>query len=54
MDPNSIKLENVSKLFEYEKFSRDLDSIDDINNLRDIAKCYFKLYLRQQEVLVNF
>lgn len=54
MDPNSVKLENVNKLFEYEKFSRDIDSIDDINNLRDIAKCYFKLYLRQQEVLVNF
>jgi len=53
MNPNSIELENVNKLFEYEKFSRYLDSIDDTNTLRDFAKCYFKLYLRQQEVLVN-
>lgn len=51
MDPNSIVLEDVNKMFEYEKYSRDIDSISDINTLRDCAKSYMKLYLKQQEVL---
>ncbi len=53
MDPNSISLENISKLFEYEKLSRDIDSIDDIKTLRNFAKSYAKLYLSQQEVISN-
>ena len=51
MDPDKITLENISKMFEYEKLSRDLDSICDIDTLRDYAKCYIKLYLKQQEVI---
>tara|TARA_Y100001958_G_C21125495_1_gene468384 strand:- start:368 stop:577 length:210 start_codon:yes stop_codon:yes gene_type:complete len=51
LDPNSISLDKPSKSFEFEKVSRDLDKIDDANVLRDIAKCYIKLYLKQQETL---
>jgi len=51
LDPNSISLDKPSKSFEFEKVSRDLDKIDDVNVLRDIAKCYIKLYLKQQETL---
>ena len=51
MDPNSILLENISKMFEYEKLSRDIDSIDDIETLRNFTKSYLKLYLKQQEVV---
>ena len=51
MDPNKIKLEDVNKLFEYEKLSRDIDSIDDIEILRNYSKSYIKLYLKQQEVV---
>jgi hypothetical protein len=50
MDPNDIKLDNLSKSFEYVKASTEIDSITDIDNLKQIAKCYFKLYLKQQEV----
>ena len=53
MDPDKISLENMSKLFEYEKISREIDSIDDIVQLKNIAKCYYKLYLKQQEVISN-
>lgn len=53
MDPNSITLENINKLFEYEKLSRDIDSISDIETLRNFAKSYLKLYLSQQEVISN-
>lgn len=51
MDPDKIQLENLSKNFEYVKTSMEIDSIDDINELRNIAKSYIKLYMKQQEVL---
>jgi hypothetical protein len=44
----------MTKLFEYEKLSRDIDSIDDIETLRNLAKSYIKLYLKQQEVVADF
>ena len=53
MNPDEIKLENLSKSFEYFKYSSEIDSIDDIDKLKDIAKCYYKLYLKQQEVILN-
>ena len=53
MDPSKITLESMSKLFEYEKLSRDIDSIDDIETLRDLSKSYVKLYLSQQEAISN-
>ncbi len=53
MDPNEIKLENFSKMFEYEKISRDIDAIDDINILKKFAKSYAKLYIKQQEVITK-
>jgi len=51
MDPTSITLEDINKLFEYEKIVRDIDSIDDIETIRDFAKAYVRLYLKQQEVV---
>lgn len=54
MNPDQIQLEDVNKLFEYEKLSRDIDSIEDIVILRNYSKLYIKLYLKQQEVLTKF
>jgi hypothetical protein len=51
MDPDKISLETMTKMFEYEKLSRDIDSISDIETLRDLAKSYIKLYFSQQEVI---
>lgn len=51
MDPDKISLDDMSKMFEYEKLSRDIDSIEDIEILKNYAKCYIKLYLKQQEVV---
>lgn len=53
MDPNDIELSNLSKSFEYVKFSKEIDSIENIDDLRNLVKCYFKLYLKQQEVVSN-
>ena len=51
MHPDKIVLDNMNKLFEYEKLSRDIDSINDIETLKNMSKSYIKLYLKQQEVL---
>ena len=51
MDPDKIQLENLSKSFEYYKFTSEIDTVSDIESLRNIAKSYYKLYLKQQEVL---
>ena len=51
MDPDKIELENLSKSFEYYKFTSEIDTVTDIESLRNIAKSYYKLYLKQQEVL---
>ena len=51
MDPNKIKLEDLSKSFEYTKACLEIDSIEEIENVKNIAKAYIKLYLKQQEVV---
>jgi len=51
MNPNNIQLTNLSKSFEYEKVARDIDSISNIDELRNLAKSFVKLYLKQEEVL---
>jgi uncharacterized Fe-S cluster-containing MiaB family protein len=53
MDPDKIELESINKMFEYEKFSRLIDELD-VDELKSFAKSYFKLYLKQQEVIKNF
>lgn len=51
MDPDSITLDNLSKSFEYAKQVAEIDNIEDIDIIKDVAKVYCKLYLKQQEVL---
>jgi hypothetical protein len=53
MNPSDIELERPSKMFEYEKISREIDGIDDIDVLKLMCKCYVKLHLKQQETLTN-
>jgi hypothetical protein len=53
MKHEDLHLETVSKMFEFEKLSRELDDCVDINTLRDICKCYIKLYMKQQETLID-
>jgi hypothetical protein len=53
MDPDKIELENLSKSFEYFKVAAEIDSINNLDDVKNIAKCYFKLYLKQQEVVAQ-
>lgn len=42
----------MNKMFEYEKHSRLIDELD-FDELKNFAKSYFKLYLKQQEVMIH-
>lgn len=51
MDPDKITLDCLMKNFEYEKISREVDSCENIEQVKNIAKSFIKLYLQQQEVI---
>ena len=51
MDPDNIELNNLSKSFEYTKIASEIDSCDDRDILRSIAKSFVKLYYKQQETM---
>ena len=53
MNPDDIKLESMGKSFEYEKVAREIDSIEDVNMLRKVAKSYVKLFLKQKETITS-
>lgn len=53
MDPSKIKLSSISKLFEYEKISREIENCEDVEVLKNISKSYVKLYFAQQECLLS-
>lgn len=53
MDPSEIVLENLTKNFEYERIAREIDSCENIDQVKNIAKSYVKLHLKYQETLAN-
>jgi hypothetical protein len=50
-DPSQITLESTTKLFEYEKISREIEECSDVDKIKDMLRCYVKLYMKQQEVM---
>jgi hypothetical protein len=53
MEHDELKFATVSKMFEFEKISRELDTCTNIDILRNLCKCYVKLYMKQQETLIE-
>jgi hypothetical protein len=55
MNPDEIQLDSINKMFEFERQSRIIDELSP-NELKNFAKLYCKLYLKQQEVIgsLNF
>ena len=53
MDLDKIKLENLEKNFEYVRLSKEIDSCDNIDQIKKIAKGFCKLYYKQQETLLT-
>ena len=54
MDPNSIELSSTSKMFAYEKLSREIEECNSVEELKTMLRCYIKLYLKHQEVAASF
>ena len=52
MDPNEISLSTTSRQFTYEKLSREVENLN-LEQMRDMCKCYIKLYLKQQESIMG-
>jgi len=50
MDPSEITLDKTSKMFEYEKISREIENCNDIEQLKNMCRCFVKLHLKHQEV----
>ena len=46
-----IELKSVTKSFEFEKLSREIESCNDIETLRRLTKLSIKLMFKQQETL---
>ena len=53
MEPSDIQLESTAKMFEYEKLSREIENCDNIDELKQMARAFIKLYLKHQEVAAN-
>ena len=53
MDPSEIQLESTAKMFEYERLSREIENCDNIDELKQMARAFIKLYLKHQEVAAN-
>jgi hypothetical protein len=51
MNPDTISLTTPSRSFSYEKLSREIESCDNIIEIKNMLRCYVKLYLKQQETL---
>ena len=53
MNPEEITLSNLSKSFEYTKIANEIDECSSIDDLKDMAKCFAKLYFKQQETIAR-
>ena len=53
MDHSDIKLDNLEKTFEFERACRIIDELSE-EDAKEMAKCYCKLYYKQQEIVRSF
>ena len=51
MNPEEITLTNLSKSFEYAKVAKEIDDCGSVEQLKNIAKSFCKLYYKQQETM---
>ena len=52
VDPSEIVLDDINKMLIYEQQSRVIDKLDREEAI-EFAKAYFKLYLKQKEIVEN-
>ena len=49
MKPEDIQLGSINGSFEFEKLSREIDTIGDLETCKSMLKAYVKLYIKQRE-----
>ncbi len=49
MKPEDIELGSINGSFEFEKLSREIDTIGDLETCKSMLKAYVKLYIKQRE-----
>ena len=54
MDPNNIEIKGLEKSFAYQKIASEIDSCEDLEMLKNIAKSFAKLYYKQQETCLLY
>lgn len=50
----NLEFKTLNYKFRYENLSRDIDKIEDINDLRTLSKQFLSLYLLQLETLTSW
>lgn len=53
IEPDGIELFSLSKKFDYEKISREIDNCSNVDILKTISKGYVKLYLSTLETITE-
>jgi len=49
MTPDDIKLDNFTKMFEYEKMARSVDQCESVEELQHALKSVLKTFMKYQE-----
>lgn len=53
MNPETITLDSMSLNFEYERLSREIDSLSNIHDVKTLTKYFVKLLFAQKEVITK-
>ena len=53
MKPEDIELSSINGSFEFEKLSREIDTIGDLDTCKNMLKAYVKLYIKQRETFAS-
>lgn len=51
MNPEEITLSSLTKSFEYTKIANEIEECEEVDTLKVLAKCFAKLYYKQQETM---
>jgi hypothetical protein len=51
MNPENITLESLNLNFEYERLSREIETLTDLDDAKNLARYFMKLYFYQQETI---
>lgn len=51
MNPEEITLSSLTKSFEYTKIANEIEECGEVDTLKVLAKCFAKLYYKQQETM---